>query len=236
MGEIYSKPRYPKPPYPIPRTPPYPIPHTIDNHMKIHKVNSQNPDQNVLNQVFNALKQGQVIVYPTETSYGLGGDALNRKVVERIYKIKGRDFQNPLPIIVSSKKQLNEIARINNTAKGLIKKYWPGPLTLVLPVKELPQFLLRGKSTIALRISSCPLVKILVKELGHPLVSTSANISGGGDCYSAKEVLKHLSKRKYEPDLILDAGPLPRVKPSSIVEVAEDGIRVLRKGPVVVDE
>jgi L-threonylcarbamoyladenylate synthase len=124
-----------------------------------------------------ALKRGEVIVYPTETLYGLGADALNLDAVEKVFQLKGRDPQTPIPVLIADREMLGALVdEIPPLAKKLMASFWPGPLTLVLTArKNIPSALLNADGGIGVRISSEPVATGLVRALGRPITATSAN-------------------------------------------------------------
>jgi L-threonylcarbamoyladenylate synthase len=181
------------------------------------------------------LKCGGVIVYPTETAYGLGADFLNPKAVKKVYQIKGRNYKKPLSVIVSSLKMAKQYVKFNRLSLKLAKKYWPGPLTLVLKSQKLKVKSQNYNSkikTLGLRISSNKLATAIVKKLGRPLTATSANVSGKGECFSVKDIIRQFQHQKYQPDLVIDAGRLPKKRMSTIVQVIDNQVKVLRRGAV----
>jgi len=209
--------------------------------MKIVKSNKQG-----IKKAISILKQGGVIVYPTETAYGLGADFLNAKAVNKIYQIKGRNYAKPLSVIVSSIRMAREYVKFDQESLQLAKKYWPGALTLVLPVASYALRVLNKKQsslgfiskiedqrTVGLRISSNKLATAIVRKFGRPITSTSANISGKGECFSAQEVIRQFRYRKYQPDLMIDAGRLPKKIMSTVVQVIDGQVKVLRKGKIL---
>ncbi len=203
--------------------------------MKIIKVNPLQPAQGTLKQAVQALRQGKILVIPTETAYGLAADATNPAAVKKIYRLKGRDFKKFLPLIVNSNSQLHQWFKLNKLENQLIKKY-PG-VTLILTPRPVNNnqaglYLLKGQSTCAVRASLNKIAKSLARKLGRPITATSANLSGQKNCYSISEVIQQLGKRKYQPDLILDAGPLPKKRPSTIVRVEGHKVKILRQGEI----
>lgn len=192
--------------------------------MKIVKLAKSNRKK-VVKTALAVLKTGGVIVYPTETSYGLGADFFNPKAVKKVYQIKGRKFNKPLSAIVSSLAMAKKLVKFDTASQKLAKEHWPGPLTLVLPEK-------RSSKTLALRISSNQLALSVVKKLKRPLTATSANLSGKGEFYSAEDIVKQFKNRKYQPDLVVDGGRLPKVKVSTIARVSRGKIEVLRPGVI----
>ncbi len=182
-----------------------------------------------------ALRRGEVIAYPTETTYGLGCDPHNAKAVAKIFRIKQRDKKRPVLLVASSILQAKKVAHLTGLMARLARKNWPGALTLVMPARQntrlASQILLKG--SIAMRVSSHLLVQQLTKAHGFPIVSTSANLSGEPDARSGRAVVRAFRDRAVQPDLVIDLGALPRRKPSTIVEVKKDGtLHVLRQGAV----
>lgn len=206
--------------------------------MRILKINQDKPERGVLKEAIKVLQRGGTVVYPTDTAYGLGVDALNRKAVKQVYKIKGRKFTKPLPLIVSSLNMGQKWGYFTQRALELANKWWPGPLTLILKSKisdsgKLTTLQTRKRlKTVGLRVSNSLIARQLSQRLGRPITATSANISGERECYSAREVLKQFRDKKDQPDLILDGGSLKRVKPSTIVDMTGPTLKVLRQGPI----
>lgn len=184
-----------------------------------------------LGRALGALKRGEVIVFPTETFYGLGADAFDSAAVDRVVSLKGRDPQNPIPIIVADEKMLGDVVReVPAMARRLIDRFWPGPLTLVLPAKEtLPRPLLNRDGGIGVRISSHPVATRLARELGRPLTATSANSSGKEPARTIEEAASYFST---ELTVFLDGGELRGTRGSTVVEITEDGFRVIREGEI----
>ncbi|KKR21642.1 MAG: Sua5/YciO/YrdC/YwlC family protein [Parcubacteria group bacterium GW2011_GWE2_39_37] len=197
--------------------------------MKIIKIQAAN--DKIIEEVINNLKKGKVIVYPTETFYGLGCDATNSRAVNKIYKIKSKPRDKALLFLVSSVKMAQEYLEINSAAKKLIKEHWPGPLSIIMPVRKEKQKVLEGK-TGGTRISPNLIAQTLVKKLGKPIISTSANLSGLPASHTVEEIIKYFTNQKHQPDLILDAGKLKKSKGSTIVDLTELEIKIIREGDV----
>ncbi|MCK5119086.1 MAG: threonylcarbamoyl-AMP synthase [Candidatus Latescibacteria bacterium] len=175
------------------------------------------------------LCEGGVIVVPTETVYGLGADAFDPGAVRRVYAIKGRDFAKPLSLLVSDERMLREVvAAVPDVARELMRRFWPGPLTLVFKASDaVPREALGGGDTVAVRLSSSPVVRTLLDLYGRPLTATSANRSGCGPARSAQEAMAWVGEGV---DLILDGGPSGNEAPSTVVDVSEGEARTLRQG------
>lgn len=201
--------------------------------MKKIKVSRSKIKPAVLKEVVSLLKQGRIIIYPTETAYGIGGDALNQAVIRRVFALKRRSDKKPLPVIVGSFLQAQKIAVFEFESKKMAKKYWPGPLTLVLKKKKkIPSSLTAGKNKIAVRVPGSQLARTIASQLNRPLISTSANVAGKGECYTVAEILKQSNQIEKGVDLILDAGKLSKVKPSTVIEIKKGEMKILRKGPI----
>ncbi len=185
-----------------------------------------------------ALKSGKSVVYPTDTSYGLAVDATNIKAIKKLYRIKGRNFNQPVHIVVPSFAYAKSIAVWNSKAEKLAKMFWPGPLTLVLGLRSKGigyRLLSGGTSTLGLRYPKNKFALDLVKSFNRPITATSANpakILGGFDSYSAKDVIRQFENKKYQPDVIINSRRLPKRKPSTLVKVFDDVYKIMRPGPV----
>jgi len=194
---------------------------------------SEERDRNadVFSQAVEALRRGGVIVFPTETFYGLGADALNPAAVDKILLLKGRNPDNPIPLIVADRAMLEEVVRdFSPMAQRLADRFWPGPLTLVLPAKErLPAPLLNRDGGVGVRISSHPLARRLSRELGGPITATSANLSGQAPARTIAEALTYFSERLT---VYLDGGALQGKKGSTVIEVREGKLKTIREGEI----
>lgn len=183
------------------------------------------------------LKQGGVVVFPTETAYGLAADATNEAAVERVCKIKGR-VPETLPIIAATRDMAESVGYIPQVLRRLADRYWPGPLTLLIPAARgvlAPGIV--NNDQIAVRVSSHPVAQALSAGLGAPIVSTSANVSGQPTGYSVADVQAQFLHQSHQPDLYLDFGSLdPSVPPSTIVGVDDYGYpEVIRQGTIEID-
>ena len=203
--------------------------------MQIIKINSNNPLLYSIDKAANILKHGGLIIYPTDTAYGLGANALDEEAVRKVYGIKGRDFSKPTHVVVRDWKMIEELCFVNDLAKKLYDNFLPGPLTIILPKKKIvPDILTAGLKTIGIRIPNNEVTKILSNDLPFPYTTPSANKSGGKTPYSIDEVKKELNIEKI--DLIIDAGKLPEVKPSTIVDLSLSPPKILREGSITLKE
>jgi L-threonylcarbamoyladenylate synthase len=176
---------------------------------------------------------GGVIVYPTDTVYGLGCDPTNEDAVRRLLEAKRRN-QRPVPVLCSSNSAAIRLVEMNQRALELAKRFWPGALTIVAPMKRgLPFLLHQGTGTLGVRVPAMPLCVALIEACGGWLTGTSANLSGSPSARTAAEAASQLGDHV---DLILDGGRLEGLE-STVVRAVGNGIQVLRVGPVgVTDE
>lgn len=206
--------------------------------MDIIKINPDVPDKKIINHAVKVLNQGGVVMYPTDTAYGLAADIEGGAGIEKIFKIKGRMKKKTLPLIVGSRAMANKYVNWTPMGKKLAQKFWPGPLTIILKsrIMNLESRIFREhiikQGKIAIRVPDNKIAQMVPKNLGRPITSTSANISGKPECYSVAEFLNQAIGQKWLPDLILDAGQLRKRKPSTIVDASGEKIVLVRKGAI----
>jgi L-threonylcarbamoyladenylate synthase len=175
------------------------------------------------------LAAGGVIAYPTETFYGLGADARSEKAIRKIYDIKGRNFQNPISVIIDRTENLYPLVReVPAGTLKLMQVFWPGALTIIFKASDiiLPA-LTAGTGKIGVRVSGHPGARAIARLLGAPLTATSANLSGAAECSEAAEVLEQIGDKI---DAIVDSGKTPGGKGSTIIDVTQDPPIILREG------
>ena len=199
------------------------------------KIDPQRPERGLIARAVGIVREGGVMGYPTETVYGLGADPFDRGAVNRIFRIKGRDPGKPISLLIPDVDTLEDIVQeVPALGRELMDRFWPGPLTLVLKASpHLPEELLSGGDSIAVRISSHPIAAALLRKLGGPLTATSANRSDQAPCRSAAEVARIFGD---ELDLVVDGGPSRTDRPSSIVDVSSGHTVLLREGAVAAEE
>jgi len=179
-----------------------------------------------------AINDGAIIIFPTDTVYGLGCNPYNHDAVLSLYEIKKRKKTKPFPVIGYSKKELEKIAEFNSLEEKIAEKFWPGPITLILKIKEKKiQKSLDLEGKIAVRVPNNQCVLALLKEC-KLLVGTSANISGTTPFNDPKECDENLSGY----DLLIDGGIISGQGESTIVEIENNDVRILRKGNVSEEE
>ncbi len=187
------------------------------------------PDASLIDLGVKILRDGGVIAYPTETLYGLAADAGNDRAIERIFAIKGRNFDKPIPLIIGNEEALDPlVSEIPERALPLMKTFWPGPLTLIFNASDrVSTRLTAGTGKIGIRLSSNKIARHLAAHLNGAITATSANISGEGGISSPKEVINILENRI---DALIDGGDTPGGPGSTVVDVTTDPPIVLREG------
>jgi len=200
---------------------------------KIDKIDATNPDEDILEQAGRLINKGEVVVCPTDTGYAFAANALDTRAVAKVFHLKGRSYSNPIHVAVSSIEEAGKYAEIDATARFLADHYLPGALTLVLPKKEIiPSMLVAGLDTIGIRIPDNPVILRLVEMTGHPLTTTSANVSGKPGAYTVEEVEAQLGENVRDVALILDQGPLKVRELSTIIDLTNSPPQLIRQGRI----
>lgn len=190
-------------------------------------IHPKNPQTRLIEQAVSVLKKGGVVIYPTDTVYGIGCAISSKRGIERIIAMKGRDAKKPMAILCHSLAHVSDYAKVSNFAYPLLRRFLPGPYTFVLPAtRAVPKLLMPKQRTVGLRIPDHPVSRALVEALGEPLVGTSANKSNE-DVIVEPDLLESTFGKHV--DLILECGPLPE-HPSSVVSLDGDRIEILRRG------
>jgi len=198
--------------------------------MKILKINPNKPEKELIKLAVDVLKSDGLVVFPTDTLYGLASSALSRKGIMKVYKAKGREFKKPLSIAFHSLIQAKKYVKFNKTALKLAKKFLPGPLTIVLPMKHrFPKEVTFGSKNVGIRVPDNKIALKLIKECGFPITATSANISGNKDPVTAEDAINQIGDKA---DLVLDGGRCKLKKPSTVIEVVDNKINVIREGVI----
>jgi L-threonylcarbamoyladenylate synthase len=179
------------------------------------------------------IRKGGLVIYPTETLYGLGCDPFNPSAIERLIKTKGRE-DKPLPIAASSLEKARQVAQFTSQAEKVAMRLWPGPLMLILKTRApFPNGVTLGSDTIGIRVPNQPVALRLAELSGGYLVSTSANKSGAKPPREAQQAEAQIGG---EVDLILDDGPCPIGHSSTILELTSKEPKILREGPVTLEQ
>jgi len=193
-------------------------------------------DRHNLQKAANLLQDGQLVSFPTETVYGLGADATNGQAVATIFAAKNRPSFNPLIIHLTSISDVEKYTELDETSRQLAEKFWPGPFTLILPVRKdagLSELVTAGLDTVAVRIPNHPVAQELLKTCGRPLAAPSANKSGHISPTMASHVDQEFGQ---ELSMILDGGPCSAGVESTIVQINGDKIHLLRPGSITPKE
>lgn len=205
---------------------------------RLLSVDAQHPDEQSLKEAAEVILRGGLVAFPTETVYGLGANALERAAVERIFLAKGRPPDNPLIVHIASLEELWHVAaadgEMRRAAEQLAVKYWPGPLTLILPKrKEVPDVVTGGLDTVAVRMPDHPVALGLIRAANRPIAAPSANRSGRPSPTEAGHVLEDLSGRI---DVIVDGGPATIGVESTVLDLSVHPPVVYRPGAVTVQQ
>ncbi len=205
--------------------------------MQVLKLDINQDWMPIIDRVVQALQRGGTAVFPTDTLYGLGCNALDPHAVGRVFEIKRRSFVKALPMFVRDLSWARELSYITPEQEKLIAKFWPGKVTFVLPRRDMvPTIMSGGGQTIGIRAPDHPFIQKLLQHFGYPLAGTSANISGREPINDAQAVIEMFSQTAPQPNLVVDAGPMPDLAPSTVVDLSGRQIRILRQGAVRADK
>jgi len=195
------------------------------------KIDLKEFDLHKAGKIRNILKQDGVIIYPTETIYGLGSNCFSHKAIRRIFDIKSRSKSKALAVVISDLDMLKKIVRegrLPSYFEKLSQNFWPGPLTLILnAASHLPADLLGPGGTIAVRQPGLDWLRSLIAFCGFPLISTSSNLSGKKSILNAKQAFEVFQGKV---DLVIDGGKVPGILPSTIVDLTLPDPKIVRKG------
>jgi L-threonylcarbamoyladenylate synthase len=196
--------------------------------VKTIKINYNKPRKQEIGLIAGFLQEGKVIAYPTDTIYGLGCKADDKKAINRIYKIKKREKNKPLLVLISDFKMLRQYFKVDKKQETYLRKIWPGKVSVILDKKELlPDSLSAKKSSLGVRLPKSEFLTKMIKEVGVPLVSTSLNPSGAEPLADVKNLASHFTENRI--DLIIDAGKR-KGKSSKLIDLRDlKNIKVLRK-------
>ncbi len=195
-------------------------------YLKIHPVN---PQGRHIQHTVDVLKSGGIIIYPTDTVYGIGCSIFNTHAIERIYKIKGQDARKPFSFVCSDLSHISEYAKVSNVAFRLMKQLIPGAYTFVLPasrLKHLPKSMITKRKTVGIRVPNNKICLAIVKELGHPILSASVTDDKGNILNDPGVIKEYYEKRV---DLILDGG-YGLLEVSTVLDLTNEHPVVVREG------
>jgi len=199
------------------------------------KVDPDNPDMAAVRAAADAIRRGELVIFPTETVYGLAADALNESAVKKVFDVKGRQDKEPLPVQVGGVADVSRAVEfVPESARSLAERFWPGPLTLVLSKSSaLPSVVTGGRNTVGVRVPDHPVALALAKEIGSPIVATSANVSGRTAPRNAEQAVRDIGE---SASIVLDGGECRLGVSSTVVDVSVTPARILRRGTIGVDE
>ena len=190
------------------------------------KIDPKNPEKEKIKTAVEALKEGKIVLYPTDTIYGIGANIFNMEPVKKIYAIKRRPLHKPLSVCVSKIDDIHKIAYLNKDVEKILNDIFPGPFTVILNKKEvIPSILTAGSEKIGIRIPDSNVCLELSREF--PITTTSANLSGEKILESIEEILEQLEDKI---DLILDAGNCRHGIHSTVIDMTVSPPKILRKG------
>jgi tRNA threonylcarbamoyl adenosine modification protein (Sua5/YciO/YrdC/YwlC family) len=191
------------------------------------EIHPEHPQQRLIARVVDCLRNGGIIAYPTDTTYGIGCSIFNKKGIERIYRMKQREHKKPFSFICPNLSEVARFARLSNTAFKILKRYLPGPYTFVLEAtRDVPDLLLTRQKTVGIRIPDNRICLEIVQMLGSPIVTTSANLSGDeptGNPGFIDDIFGH------QLDIVVDGGILTK-EVSSVVNLVNDTPEIIRAG------
>ena len=181
-------------------------------------------------EILSFLRSGGVIAFPTDTAYGLGADPFSEQAVRRIFELKGRPETKPILLLVNSIAMARTVASLSDTALALAKRFWPGPLTMILPALDVvPPFVTAGTATVGLRWANAAFAGRLLDAWNYPITATSANRSGMPSSITVTEVLEQFDTAI---DVVIDGGELPARGGSTLLDLTGTRPRILREGPI----
>jgi len=193
------------------------------------KVHTTTPQGRHIRRAAQILNEGGIIIYPTDTVYGIGCSIFNTRAIERIYQIKRQDPAKPFSFVCSDLSHISEYAKVSNSAFRLMKQLIPGPFTFILPasrLKQLPRSIISKRKTVGIRVPDNAVCQMLIKELGHPILSASVT-NDREQIISDPELIK--SRFEHQVDMILDGG-LSLLEVSTILDLTNEQPVVVREG------
>ena len=191
----------------------------------------------LMERAVSVLRRGGTAVFPTDTLYGLGCNALDATAVGRVFDIKHRSYVRALPMLVRDLSWARELAYMTPEQEQLISQFWPGRVTFVLPRRPIvPAVMCGGGQTVGIRAPDYPFLQTVLRHLGYPLAGTSASRTGTEPTNDAAQIAASFAQSAPQPDLILDAGTLPDSLPSTVVDLSGRVPRILRQGAVRADK
>jgi tRNA threonylcarbamoyl adenosine modification protein (Sua5/YciO/YrdC/YwlC family) len=190
-------------------------------------INNKNPQLRLIHKTVKLIREGGIVIYPTDTVYGIGCDLFNKKGIERIYEIQRRDRRKPLSFVCANLKDISRYARVTDKAYKIMKRLLPGPYTFILEASRIvPKTILPKRKTTGIRVPDNRICLALAAELGSPIISSSVK-DQDGELLSDPRIIDELFGKRV--DVIIDGGIIA-AKPSSVISILEEEIAVLREG------
>ncbi|MFA6917414.1 MAG: L-threonylcarbamoyladenylate synthase [Candidatus Gracilibacteria bacterium] len=189
-------------------------------------------DDKAVGSAVERLEADGIVMHPTETCYGLAVDVFNEKALEKLYRVKGMERSKSLSILVDSLEMAQTYGEFSEKALELANKYWPGPLAIIVPRKNLPKFFNIGDDFVSFRRSSDKFCNEMVAKFRRPVTTTSANRGGLPQLYGAEDLKSAFGEFADEIDLVVDGGKILENKPSTIVKVDGDVVTIIRQGDI----
>lgn len=193
-----------------------------------YKVHLENPHNRSIQKAVNALENMELVIYPTDTIYGIGCSINKKQAIESIYRLKGKSKFEPMSIICASIQQASNYARISNFAYKILRRCFPGPFTVILEAsREIPKLMLSRRKEIGIRIPDNNVTTELVNALGHAILNTSVNIDGNEILNDPVVIAERL---RGKVGIMLDAGILSDAQESTVIRLVDDQVEVVREG------
>ena len=193
--------------------------------MKIFKMSPGNPDMDLISEAIDIMANGGIILYPTDTVYGLGANIFNNEAVQRIYEIKKRDPSKPLSVLVQDTDSLELIADVNMNSREIVNKWLPGPFTFILNKKKIVSPYVSASTKVGVRIPDYKIARALASLF--PITTTSANITNECTLSNPQEILRQIGDTV---DLVIDVGDLNKAKPSTVIDLSSSKPTLVRNG------
>ncbi|WP_297981703.1 L-threonylcarbamoyladenylate synthase [uncultured Methanobrevibacter sp.] len=193
--------------------------------MKVFKLSPENPDIDLINEAIDIMACGGIILYPTDTVYGLGANIFNNDAVKKIYEIKQRDSSKPISVLVRDMESMELIAHLNKNSRQTLNQWLPGPFTFILNKRKIVSPFVSSSTKVGVRIPDYPIARQLASIF--PITTTSANIAGEDTFSNPKDILRQIGD---EIDLVIDVGELDKNQASTVIDLSSSNPTLVRKG------
>lgn len=205
--------------------------------MQVLQIDINKDYRDAIAEAVAVLRAGGTVVYPTDTLYAIGANALNRDAVKKVFAIKQREGSQPVPILVKNMIWAKELVHVSPKVEKIVASLWPGPWTAILSKRiTIHNRLSMDLSSVGVRIADHALADYLLGKFGYPLTATAANISGQIPSQNCSEVISAFRNSTLQPDLVLDIGTLPPASPSTVIDFTSDRPKIVRVGATTPEE